>query len=77
MLKQDAQTYAAIARLSRTQDGLVLLRVLENKIQSISDKLVDAPIEHVPVLQGTARALKDVRDLLRDAPEIAEKLKPR
>lgn len=77
MLKLDGQQYAAIARLSKTPDGISLIRVLEKELESVGSQLIDSPNEFVAVLQGKARALREVRDLLRDAPEIAEKLKAR
>lgn len=63
----------ALARLSRTPDGEVLIKLLSAEIQTVQDRLIDIVPDHVARLQGHARVIKDLHRLLVEAQELVNK----
>lgn len=72
-MQLDAKLLEAIARLSRTPDGLMLLNFIDAEAQTWKNLLIDLPMDQVPKAQGKARVLQDLSRLLREAPELADK----
>lgn len=73
LIKPDARQFQALARISRSDDGEVLMRLLETELEKLTNNLLDASGETTPRVQGMARECKDILTLLRNSPELAEK----
>lgn len=68
----------ALARLSRLDDGKVLLAYLTRTLEDVKDKLVSAESDStIRRLQGRADALKELAEALELAPDLIVKLENR
>lgn len=73
LTRPDAQQYQALARLVRTSEGEVLLTLLDTELRRLQLNLLDSSGETTPKLQGMAREVAEILDLLRNASQVAEK----
>lgn len=73
LTRPDAQQLQAIARLVRTSEGEVLLALLDTELRRLQLNLLDSSGEATPRLQGMAKEVAEILDLLRNAPQLAEK----
>ena len=73
LIKPDAKQFQALARISRSTDGEVLMQLLETELDKLTNNLLDSSIDTTPRVQGMARECKDILAMLRQAPELAEK----
>lgn len=75
LTRPDAQQYQALARLVRTPDGEALLALLDTELRRLQLNLLDSSGETTSKLQGMAKEVAEVLDLLRTAPQVAEKVR--
>lgn len=73
LTRPDAQQLQALARLVRTSEGEVLLALLDTELRRLQLNLLDSSGEATPRLQGMAKEVAEILDLLRNAPQLAEK----
>lgn len=73
LTRPDAQQLQALARLVRTSEGEVLLSLLDTELRRLQLNLLDSSGEATPRLQGMAKEVAEILDLLRNAPQLAEK----
>lgn len=75
LTRPDALQYQALARLVRTPDAEVLLHILDTELRRLQLNLLDSSGEATPRLQGMAKEVAEILDLLRNAPQVAEKVR--
>lgn len=73
LVKPDARQLQALARLTQSADGEVLLSLLDTELDRLTTIMLDASGETTSKLQGMAREVKDLITLLRQSPELAQK----
>lgn len=73
LTRPDANQIQALARLVRTPDAEVLLVLLDTELRRLQLNLLDSSGEATPRLQGMAKEVAEILDLLRNAPQLAEK----
>lgn len=73
LTRPDGQQLQALARLVKTPDAEVLLQVLDTELRRLQIHLFDSSGETTPKLQGMARTVHEITNLLREAPQLAEK----
>ena len=73
LTRPDAQQIQALARLVKSPEGEVLLKLLDTELNRLTTNLLDASGETTSKLQGMAREVKDLVELLRQSPELAQK----
>jgi len=73
LIKPDARKFQALARISKSDDGEVLLKLLETELEKLTNNLLDTSGDTTPRVQGMARECKDILTLLQVSPELAEK----
>jgi hypothetical protein len=68
----------ALARLSRSDDGKILMEYMARAKQEVVDKLVTVDADSmIRRLQGRAEALNDLAEALETAPDLVLKLEHR
>lgn len=73
LVKPDARQLQALARLTQSSDGEVLLSLLDTELQRLTTNLLDSSGETTLKVQGMAREVKELIALLRQSPELAQK----
>lgn len=73
LTRPDKQQLHALARLSKSADGEVLKALLQTELDRLTTNLLDSSGETTPKVQGMARECKDILEMLRQAPELADK----
>ena len=73
LTRPDANQIQALARLVRMPDAEVLLELLDTELRRLQLNLLDSSGEATPRLQGMAKEVAEILDLLRNAPQLAEK----
>ena len=73
LIKPDARQFQALARIAKSDDGEVLMKLLETELEKLTNNLLDTSGETTPRVQGMARECKDILTLLQVSPELAEK----
>lgn len=73
LTRPDANQIQALARLVRMPDAEVLLELLGTELRRLQLNLLDSSGEATPRLQGMAKEVAEILDLLRNAPQLAEK----
>lgn len=73
LIKPDARQFQALARLSKSDDGEVFMKLLETELEKLTNNLLDSSGDTTPRVQGMARECKDILTLLQVSPELAEK----
>lgn len=73
LTRPDANQIQALARLVRMPDAEVLLVLLDTELRRLQLNLLDSSGEATPRLQGMAKEVAEILDLLRNAPQLAEK----
>lgn len=73
LTRPDAKQLQALARLVKSDEGEVLLALLDTELERLTTNLLDASGETTLKLQGMAREVKDLIQLLRQSPELANK----
>lgn len=71
-MRPDKKVYEAALKM-RSPEMAPLLDWLRGEFQETLEKLVTAPKENVPVLQGEGRKLKEILDLVEGAPAALDK----
>lgn len=75
LTRPDAHQYQALARLVRTSEGEVFLTLLDTELRRLQLNLLDSSGETTLKLQGMAKEVAEILDLLRNAPQVAEKVR--
>lgn len=73
----DAKTVAALARLSRSDDGRAMLAELRMWLETAKDNLVFVKPDMVQRAQGHAEILRDIVETIEGAPALLDKLEKR
>lgn len=73
-LRLDRRRVAALMRVARTDDGRVLLELLEDALGRTKDMLVTSGPDAIGRLQGRAQALDDLLEAFTQAPDLLKKL---
>lgn len=71
--RPDANQWKALARLVRSQEGEVLLSLLDTELQALQGHMLDASGDYIWKLQGASKSMSTLTKLLRQAPELADK----
>lgn len=73
LVKPDAQQLNALARLVKSPDGEVLLKLLDTELERLTTNLLDSSGEITLRVQGMAREIKELITLLRQSPQLVNK----
>lgn len=73
LVKPDAQQLNALARLVKSPDGEVLLKILDTELERLTTNLLDSSGEITLRVQGMAREIKELITLLRQSPQLVNK----
>lgn len=67
--------WIALARLARSEDGLVLIGLLKAELQEVKDRaLVIDQESQIRQMQGRGQQLRDLVEALESAPDLVVKL---
>ncbi len=67
--------WIAMARLARSEDGLVLIGLLKAELQEVKDRaLVIDQESQIRQMQGRGQQLRDLVEALESAPDLVVKL---
>ncbi len=79
MLKsvRDPRILEGLATLAATIHGKGLIKVLEDELEAVKEALVTNSKEELERLQGRARALSSILELLKTAAAVTSRLKQR
>jgi hypothetical protein len=75
MHRPDSQELNAIARISKSTDGEVLIKYLQTELDTLMATLLDSSDANTPRVQGMGKECQNILGLLREAPKMAEKLR--
>lgn len=72
--RPSTRTITTLGQLAKSPHGEELLKVLDSELETIKNALLDAPDgQRYLRLQGRGKAIQEILDLLRKAPEAVDK----